>query len=343
LNSVVVPHRVGANDHYRIMLAGQTVSGWTPQRHFIEVPAGASAMHLKMKAVEGKLGTAQSYYLFRPDGRSIRPRYAVKLDTRNDRLESTTTVMKDLTPGVWEIPITSERAAETSHYDLEVRFDGIDAPTELPVSFEKDTGKASGKAALTNVFNRPVFVDLRATLEGCRKHVTKKLTPDEDKATIPLTLTKDFGSVRVKVRVSDEDYTRFTDCSVNIYDGDGNAIAQDGLAEPEAEITAANPKPGADSAACKLEIRPAFANGNREDSATFEIDIDYLYAQPLEMNAKRGEAAGTTLYPGIPTEVSFEVNKWSPANPEEMKRIGFIRAVEKKSGQPIVEVLVREE
>ncbi len=343
VTSVVVPHRVSSDSEYTLTLADQRVDGWKVNRHFVEVPAGATAMHLKLKAIEGKPGTAQTYYLFRPDGRSIRPRMAVKIDTKSDRTESSYTVMEELSHGVWEIPITSERAAETSHYSLEVRFDGVWGPHAVKTAFASDTGKASGKLTLTNVFARPATVDLKGTLEGCRKYVTKKLTPDDDTATIPLALTRDFSAVRVKVRVSDEDYIKFTDCAINIYDDGGNAIVQDGLSESEATVRAANPKPGADSVSCKLEIRPAFTHPNRDDSATFEIDIDYLYADPIDMNAKRGDSASTTLYPGIPTDVTFSVGRRSPSNPKDFKRIGSVRAVEKRSGRAIVDVPIQEE
>lgn len=343
VSTVVVPHRVDAKSDYSMKVEGQQVAGWHVGRHFVEVPAGASAMHLKLRARDDIASTAQTYYLFHPDGRSMPPRYAVKLDTKNEKLESSFTVSRELSPGVWEIPITSERAAETSWYSLEVRFDGISAPHENAVKFAADTGKSSGKITLTNQFARPAIVDLKGAVEGCRKSVTEKLTPDKDTASIPINLSSAFGSVRVKIKCSDEDYIKFTDCAINIYDGDGHALAQDGLSQPEATLTAANPKPGAESTSCKLEIRPAFTHANQEDEAKFEIEIDYLYANPIAIDVKRGEATATTLYPGIPTPIRFSVDKKSPANPEGMKRIGFIQAVEKRSGQPVVNVLIKEE
>ncbi|MBK8269481.1 MAG: hypothetical protein IPK83_14720 [Planctomycetes bacterium] len=350
VSSVVVPLRATSESGYSVSVPGspagnrfESVTGWKVNRHFVDVPAGASAMHLKLTAPQGQASAAQTYYLFRPDGRSMQPRYAVRVDTKNDKLESTFTVSKELTPGVWEIPVTSERAAEISPYNLEVRFDGISAPHESPTKFAADSGKAPGKLTLTNQFDRPAIVDLKGTLEGCRKSVTESLTPDKDTATIPINFSKDFGSVRIRIRTSEEDYMKFTDCAINLYDPDGHAIGQDGLAEPEAELTASNPKPSADSVACKLEIRPAFTHANKEDSASFEIDIDYLYAHPVAIDAKRGDVASTTLYPGIPAVVKYNINLKSPAGPDGSKRIGFVRAVEKLSERSIVEVLIREE
>ncbi|MBX3394935.1 MAG: S8 family serine peptidase [Phycisphaerae bacterium] len=343
VNSVVTPHRATTDGNYTIKIENQSVKGWEVRRHFVEVPVGTSAMHLKLTCPTDATSTCQTYYLFRPDGRSIPPRYALKLDSRNGRLESKFTVTDELSPGVWEIPITSERAAETSPYALEVRFDGISSPHWTTARFASDTGKASGKIVLTNQFSRPAIVDLRGSIDGCRKHVTESLTPDKDTATIPITLPAGFASVRVKVRTSDEDFLKFTDCAINIYDDSGKAIAQDGLSEPEAVVSAGNPSPSAAAATCKLEIRAAFTHANAEDSAEFQIDIDCLYAESIPANAKRGDSTATTLYPGIPTTITYEVKNKSPASSAGMKRFGSIKAIEKTSGRPIADVEIREE
>lgn len=343
VSSVVTPHRATADGNYAIKIENQVVKGWEVQRHFVEVPAGASAMHLKLTCPADSTSTSQTYYLFRPDGRSIPPRFALKLDTRNGRMESKFTVTDELSPGVWEIPITSERAAEVSAYSLEVRFDGIYAPHWTTAKFASDTGKASGEIVLTNQFSSPAIVDLRGSIDGCRKHVTESLTPDKDTATIPITLPAGFGAVRVKIRTSDEDFLKFTDCAINIYNDSGTAIAQDGLSEPEAVVTAGNPNPTAATTSCKLEIRAAFTHANVEDSAEFHIDIDCLYAEPISVGTKRGDSTTTMLYPGIPTTIKYDVTTKSPASPSGMKRIGSIKAVEKTSGRPIAEVEIREE
>ncbi len=341
VSSIVVPHRVSPGGDCRITIPNQKVDGWKVQRHFVEVLSGASAMHVTLKALDGQASSAQTYYLFRPDGRSIQPRYAVKLDTRNDKLESVYTVREELSPGVWEIPVTSERAAETSAYTLEVSFDGISAPSQDTTKFgDTPSSKASGKITLTNQFDRPAFVDLKGEIEGCRKIETKTLTPDDDTATIPLKFTKEFGSARITIKVSPEDYIKFTDCAINVYDKDGHAIAQDGLAEPHAKLSFNSP--GAE-AACKLEVRPAFTHADKDASAKVEMTIEYLYASPVSLSVKRGDDASIALYPGIPTVISYSASSKAPAGPDGTKRIGVVRAIERKTHHAISETVIIEE
>jgi len=343
VNSIVVPYRVGPENGYKLLLENQTVSGWKVHRYFVEVPTGASAMHLTLKAVEGKPGTAQMYYVFGPNGRKVGRRYPLRIDTHSGRLESRHTVSKELTPGVWELPITCTRADETSTYDMEVRFDGVQAPESIVADLKGKAGHLpNGKVTVTNVFDRPVRLKTSGRIEGYRKSLNKKLTPDDDVANISLPLTSDIRAVRVRIDVSDEDYAKFTDCAVNVYDSNGKAIVRDGLSEPTLTLTVKNPDPAAKSTTCKLQIQPAFTQPNVEDAASFKIKIDYLYVQPVGINVTRGDRPDVTLYPGIPTELSYELSSRPPEAPKGMTRIGYIRATRQATKQRIIDIEIRE-
>lgn len=344
VNSVVVPYRVGPEEGYKLKLENQTVRGWVVRRHFVEVPAGASAMHVTLRAVEGKACTAQMYYIFRPDGHRVGRRYPIRLDTKSDRLESTHTVSKELKPGIWEFPVTSNGTDEISHYSLEVRFDGICAEEPLIADLNTEVGrKPSGKVVLTNAFDRPTIVTTSGLIEGYRKVVNKTLTPDDDRVEVSLSLTSAIRAARIRVEVSDEDYAKFTDCSINVYDEAGNAIAQGGFSGPIATMRADNPDPKAESVTCKLEILPAFTHPNIEDEAEFDIKVDYLYSKSIPIDVKQGERSTATLYPGVPTELSYKLKHRPPEAPEGTSRVGYIRAVERISQKPILEIEINEE
>lgn len=344
VNSVVVPHRVGAASDYKLKLENQTVTGWKVRRHFVEVPAGASAMHVTLDAVDGKESTAWMYGVFRPDGRLCGHRGPVRLDTLNDRLTSTTTVSKELSPGIWELPVTCRGADETSAYDLTIWFDGVHAEPAAVADMDSKPGdRPSGDVVLTNVFDRPVIVDMSGVLEGYRKRVTKKLTADDHTANIPLALTSKVRAVRVRVETSDKDYAKFTDCAINVYNAAGKAIAQDGLGEPVATVEAENPDPDAESVSCKLEIEPAFTHPDADVSAEFEIVIDYLYAEPIDIAVTQGDRTSVRLYPGIPTKFEYELSARPEDAPDGTSRLGVIRAIERRSKQAIAEIEICED
>ena len=50
VNTIIVPHRFGPENDYRLSLKGQKVEGWQVNRHFVAVPPGASAMHVSLRA-----------------------------------------------------------------------------------------------------------------------------------------------------------------------------------------------------------------------------------------------------------------------------------------------------
>lgn len=344
VNSVVVPHRVDATTDYTLRLENQKVDGWIVNRHYVEVPAGATAMHVRLKSIDNKRSTAQMYYVFMPDGRKATGRYPVRLNTNDDTLESTATIREKLTPGIWELPVTSAGAAETSHYSLEVRFDGIHAESKMCIDMEGKPGKsASGDIVMTNIFERPMHVSLSGQIEGEQQIVTKTASPDDDRVKVDLKMTSEIRAARIHVAVSEKDYAKTTDCAINVYDPSGSAIAQDGLGEPESTLTAVNPKPGADAVTCKLEIVPAFAYYNTEDKIEFTITIEYLYKKPIDVRVTQGKASSLTLYPGVPARLEYELERSLSKRDKKRPRFGAIRATEKRTNAVIAEIELIEE
>lgn len=342
VNSVVVPHRVGAAIGYRVRFDNQSVYGWVVRRHFIDVPAGASAMHMTLKSVEGKLGAAHAYRLHRPDGRYLPGRSPVRIDTRNGIHETRYTVRKELEPGIWEIPITSVSAQDESHYSLEVRFDGVHvSPAEVGSLKSEPGALPSGHVKFTNLFDRPAGVSFEGSLDGYRTTLKKKLTTGKDREEISLPMTPELKAVRVHVKLSDEDYAKLTDCAVNILDAAGKAIAQDGLGEPELTVSANHPEPGG-TTTCKLEIQPAFTWKDADDAVEFDLTVDYLYADPIAISVTHGDAASAVLYPGVPVWVDWKLAKKPPAAPEGLRRFGAIRAVERESKAAVAEAEIIE-
>ncbi|MCB9855135.1 MAG: S8 family serine peptidase [Phycisphaerales bacterium] len=343
VNSVVVPHRVDAKSDYTLRLENQIVRGWVVNRHYVEIPAGASAMHVRLKAIDGKPSTAQMYYIFMPDGRKATGRYPVRLDTTKDLLESSTTITDKLTPGIWELPVTCTGAAETSHYALEVRFDGIQAEPQVVADLEGSPGHAaSGDLVLTNVFDHPLHVAMSGQIEGEQQIVTKKASPDDDKVSVDLKMTSDIRAARIHVKLSEKDYAKTTDCGINVLNPAGNAIAQDGLGEPEATLTANNPDPDSDTVTCKLEIMPAFAYYNTEDSVEFEITIEYLFKHPIDVSVTQGNDTSLTLYPGVPARLEYKLGRPLGKGEKNRKRFGYIRATEKRSNACVADVEILE-
>ena len=224
-----------------------------------------------------------------------------------------------------------------------MRFDGITIEPEEISDLTGEPGSLpSGSVTLLNWFDKPTTITASGRVEGYRKTETKKLTPDDDTASIPLAFTSAIKAVRIRVEFSDQDYEKFTDAAVNVYDASGKAISQQGLNEPVLEFTVDNPEAGAESAGGKLEVRPAFAQPNCDASAKVAVRIDYLYKEPVDLKVERGGNPQVTLYPGIEAELRWSLEHEAPKPPSGMKTVGYIRAVERGAKQPVAEAEILE-
>lgn len=342
LNTIIVPLKASAADDYRIKIDDQVVEGYKVRRHFVDVPAGATAMHVTIKAPEKGESFASVNYINRPNGMQM-ARGRLRLDTTADRRESSYTVCEGLEPGVWELAATS-RPDKTSPYSLEIRFDGVSVEPKTLSDLSASPGSTpSGKATMVNVFDHPTNVTLSGKIEGYRKSETKELSPDDNTAELPIAFTSAIRAARIRIEVSDDDYAKFTDGPVNVYNSDGEALAQDGLVDTVLELEVANPNAGADSVNCTLEIKPAFSEVTSDDSAEFKIRIDYLYKDQISVSARRGSASNLTLYPGIPVKLSWSLDKMPPKAPNGTKTMGYIHAVERESGNEIARIEILED
>lgn len=337
INTVVVPDTFDADNTYRRTYADQTTHGWHPTRYFLNVPTGATALHLEIKAVEGKASTASVRSVFRPSGNQIRCR-SLRLDTKEGRMSADYDVTDELEPGVWEVCVTSRRPDEESAYTLGVRFDGLAASPTPIEHWSHGPGQApSGKVTFTNVFGRPLPARMTGRLEGYRKTFTKKLTPDKDTVTIPVRFEEAVRAVRIRCDTSEEDFAMFTDVAINLFDPSGKSIMQQGMDDRHFRGEATSPG-GAKS--CKLDIKAAFTWPDSDQSASFDVVVDYLYRDPVAISLKRGGSTQPTLYPDIAAPVDFKLQSTPPDAPDGTHYVGYLRVADRTDGHVAADILI---
>ncbi|MFH0981787.1 MAG: S8 family serine peptidase, partial [Planctomycetota bacterium] len=71
LSTVVVPYRFAREDNFTRAFHDQVVKGWKPQRYFLAVPPGASAMKLTCAAPDGQDSKASLDEVFDPTGKEL--------------------------------------------------------------------------------------------------------------------------------------------------------------------------------------------------------------------------------------------------------------------------------
>ncbi|MEE9212681.1 MAG: S8 family serine peptidase, partial [Phycisphaeraceae bacterium] len=337
VNTVVVPHRFGPQNEYRLRLKDQKVDGWQVRRHFVAVPPGASAMHVSLRTPDGKFSNMRIRSIFKPNGDRVSGR-DLRLNTRDQKTQGRRTVAEELQPGVWEITANGNRPDETSHYDLEVRFSGVHTDPPVISGWKHPEGELpNGEVTLTQLFDSPVPIETSGMIEGYEVSFDKEISPEDDTAKRSIKFNPQIKAVRIETEFSEVDFARFTDVAVNVFDGEGKAIAKDAMNYRRTTLTASNPDPAKDSVSCDLEVQAAFADSDPEIKAKPKIKLTYLYAEPINISVSGAE----TLYPGIAEKLKFKLASSPPENPKDTATVGYVKVTNRGTGDEVITVPIR--
>jgi tripeptidyl-peptidase-2 len=337
LNTIVVPHRFDASNKYRVSLSDQQVEGWKVRRYFLATPAGASALQMTIRAVDDQPSTVRTS-LFAPDGDEHR-NGEFRLNTHEGEDEATWSFSEGLTPGVWELCVLSARPDEVSAYNLDIRFVGLHADPPTITDWSHPVGGLpEGTVTVINLFASPVPVKVTGEIEGYRQTLRETLTAEDDTAEKSISFNPSVRAVRITCKFSEEDFGRFTDVAVNVYDSDGESIASDGMTVKELTLVAENPDPEATSTSAKLVVRAAFADPDCTDAAALSLQLDYLYVDSPDIKVTHNDEERFTLYPGMSSELSFALQEAPPAAPPETVTIGSLRLEHAATGESVLEV-----
>jgi len=332
LNSVIVPYRFTAEEDFTRSFKSQVCKGWTPDRYFLAVPPGASAMKLTLSAPEGTESKAKLEYVYDPTGKQYRKRSA-RLDTEAGRRKVEHTFTDDLIPGIWEVPILSNRPDKDWPYDLSVRFFGLSAePDEVHCW---DDG--AGELTVTNLFERPLPVAVDGRLEGFGIHKEDDFEGLKDDLTYKVDLDERFAGIRVDLEMTPEAYATTTDIGVTVEDADGEALYFGAFSNRTLTATVRHPRPG-ESAALKVIIRGGFAVADDERKTPITVKIDRMLADPVPLDVTRGDSSNVLFVPGVPIKLEYELSDKMPEAPDGTHPVGYLRFRERSSNDVALRV-----
>jgi len=318
LSSIIVPHETGADRDYTLSFTDQRVKGWEPQRYFLAVPPGASAMKLTLSAPEGQESKAGFERIYDPTGDRRRDR-AKRLDTTEGKREVSWMVSDDLVPGVWEIPIVSDRPDKEWPFDLKSRFFGLHAAPQRVTEWSE---KSTGEVTVTNLFNKPLSAVASGKLEGFRKTKEDEFKGLKDSLSYTLTLDERFDRVRLDLEMSPEAYATTTDIGVSVEVG-GEEIYGSAFSNRTHEATVKVPDVS-DDTKVKLIIRGGFAVADDKRKTPITVRFDQLLADPVPIDVTRGKESDVVFVPAVPIKLDFEPSRKPPAAPEGMQPVGFL-------------------
>ncbi|MCP4246563.1 MAG: S8 family serine peptidase [bacterium] len=336
LNTVVVPHRFAAADNFVRSFDGRQVQGWQPDRYFLAIPPGASAMKVTLSAPEGAESMASIERIYDPTGERYRRRNR-KLDTTVGRREVSETFTRDLMPGVWEVPVVADRPDKNWPYDLKVRFFGLHA--DPPVITDATDAEPEGELTVTNLFERPLPADADGSIEGFRMRKDDTFEGLKDELTYKVSLDPKFDRVRLELEMTPEAYATTSDIGVMVTDPDGKALLTDGFSNRifRGSIGVA----GHDSV--KVIIRGGFAYPDDKRETPITVKIDRLLAEPVSVKVTHGDSAQINFVPGVPLVVEYAAASRLPDAPADTAPVGYLRFRQRSTGDVALRVAIEAE
>jgi tripeptidyl-peptidase II len=326
-NTVVVGDPVGPESGYTKIYEGRKLAQSSAHHHYVNVPAGATAMRVRLevsKDVGSSSGAMAMIEICDPEG-GVRGGYSGYARTEGDNIKDTTVLNPELFPGTWEINVLgSITAVDLTDYRLTVSFDGYDVePAELTGFARKDTGKqASSTAVVTRSFAGVFRGQAKAAMKGFVRESEVEIE-EADEWTKSFTLDSTTPRASFHLLMEEAVANLFTDCAVNILDGNGKALRITGFNGVEADVGISLPE-GSESATYTLQVVGAFALAEDMADWGFDLEEKFFFAHPIGGSAKRAGGGRLNLHCGVPTKVKVSFDDEWPGAPEGMNTFGSL-------------------
>ena len=327
-NTLVVPYVFSNENLYRLRLRREILEPGMIKRYFLEVPPGASGFTARMKPSQGKWARVRAQ-LFDPMGRGYAATGYATSKLNNSVSVSVTGT--DLVPGIWElVTIADFRNPKTASYDLSVDFNGLSLTPKIIKNFAYKMGeKPEGTFTVMNQFNRIFKGFALGNVLGYEKISCKK-SSGKDRIRYKFKVDQSIKMVLFKIRMSQDDFNKFTDIATNIYDSNGRAVVQNGLTYDRLTLALTNPKPGTYT----LEVWGAYTNPASKSPWKFKLTEKYYVKKPISVSCKKVGAGFLTLYPDMPEKMKFTLSKSPVLPPEGMNLFGGIIFKDSKNRFP---------
>ncbi|MDX1702181.1 MAG: hypothetical protein R3250_16260, partial [Melioribacteraceae bacterium] len=270
-------------------------------------------MNINLSAIKNEYARAR-YRLVDPDGIEID--LSRQINTVDSKREIENTYF-DLSPGVYEVIVEGHfLAKDTSHYDLNVQFYGINCLSDKFIDSENN------EIEIVNHFNSIDDYIMRGSLLGYENSYQVTIQGSE-KFRMPFVLRKGESSKKFKLEFTEEDYNKFTDLAFMIYDSEGIVVRKSALSYRTGELSINNIS-DADSTEYVFEIVPGFAH--ESSTADFNLSEISFFRNQYEIDVLDGRRSTITLYPSLPKhiEINFEMpNEYFPTDSQPIGIITF--------------------
>ncbi|MDA3843518.1 MAG: S8 family serine peptidase, partial [Candidatus Kapabacteria bacterium] len=324
---VIVPYKFNQENNYTLELKNKDLAVGDNERIFVEVPAAATAMNIKLTPAGSKYYD-MSFYLFAPDGKRIARSSRGKNDDRKDinmRISG-----GDLHKGIWEIlPYCDYKSSRASAYNLEVSFFGLKSEPDMISKLKIPVGEfPKGKFRLFNEYGMSMKTRFSGSVRGYAK--TKSYNQSGSKKfSKSIKVADDISNIKFEIEMSADEYAKFTDLALIIYDASGHAVLSSGMQRKSKSINFRPPHSGSYT----FEIVPGFTSEEIMNTKwTFKLVEKYHYIDRINLSFNKNNFK---LLPGLWQDFKFNLNSALPVAPDGCRSFGEIKITDLKTGSAV--------
>jgi len=311
LATVVMPYSFTKENNYTLNWENKKVEQGLVDRYFVELPAGQTAMSVKLNSVKNEYARVR-FRIFNPDGVGIDLSSTLNTTDNESEIEET---YYDLAPGVYEIDIEGHYLAkDTSNYNLLVQFFGINRLDNEIISAEKNI------IEVVDLFDTAENYNLIGAFDGYQTSHNITIQGSE-KFRMPFVLRKGEKSKEIRIEMSKDDYNKLTDLALIIYDSDGIDVSNSALSYRTGSISINNYS-REDSSEYIFEIVPGFAH--ESSSAKIKLTELTTFKTDYMFNAVSDRRTNLTLYPSLPKKLEIYYDFPGEYIPENAELLGTI-------------------
>jgi subtilisin family serine protease len=330
--TIVIPYTFNQDNRYQREFTNVNIAKGDINRYFIETPAGASSMRIKLYPVKGK-NYGMAMYLFSPDGNNHK--YGNASGANNNKPIEFVISGEDLQRGIWEIlPYCYYQSSSDSYYNLEVEFYGFKSSKDVISKIDIPAGDAPRSSTkIINEYYQPVSVKYQGSIAGYQKTDEYSQT-GKSTYTESIKIGKDVKKIELFVDMANEEYNKVTDLAINIYDESGKAVYSSGMSRKYYTLNFTPPKPGT----YRFEMVPGFTSeAIKAEEWKFSIRERYYYTSPVNL---KFDKPSEIIYPGTWYDIGFTANGSIPMSPNGYKSFGFIELNDVNTDAKVFEQLI---
>ena len=317
---VVVPHRFDTAEGRRRDWSDLNLDPGEVRRLFLEVPAGSSAMEVRIEIPEGREGKLWTD-LYDPTG-TPGGRFSGRADSEQGGELVIRVDRDDLAPGTWELDLIGAHDSVTAiRADVAVRFFGLEANPEEVVALDGGASEpASGKLTVINRFDRPFEGEASGEIDRLQRERELEAAPEG--WTQSFELTGDRPRARFHFELAPDQYSDTTDIALRILDSSGKPVGRGGVGPDGGSVSISG------TGSYTVEMTAAHWDDGREDPIPFTLDERYYLAHPAKVIVKAGGDEHLALYPSLTAPLDLEVDGTLPHTSDDFVAAGEISFVD---------------